>query len=139
MAKTIPTPRALALGASVLIGATLALSSMANISGGTPRSAAKKDTPSAKGPSSSKSTAFVVSFPATRNATAIDGRLILLLSTDFSREPRSHVDPDDPLIAPYMFGLNVEAMAAGQPVTLDDAAFGWPARRLSQLPEGDYF
>ncbi len=63
MAKTIPTARAFALGVFVLIGASFALSSLAIISGGTPRSAAKKDNPSAKGPSSSKSTAFVVSFP----------------------------------------------------------------------------
>ena len=139
MPKTIPAARAFALGVFVLIGASFALSATAIISGGTPSSAAKKDNRSAKGPSSSKSTVFLVSFPATRSATPIDGRLILLLSTDFSREPRSHVDPDDPLIVPYIFGLNVDGMAAGQAVTLDDAAFGWPARNLSQLPEGDYF
>ena len=139
MPKTIPAARAFTLGVFVLIGATFALSATANISGGTPRSAAKKDEPGAKGPSSSKSTAFAVSFPASRSATPLDGRIILLLSTDFSREPRSHVDPDDPLIVPYMFGVNVDGMAAGQAVTLDDSSFGWPARRLSQLPEGDYF
>ncbi len=29
-------------------------------------------------------------------------------------------------------------MAAGHAVVIDDAAFGWPARKLSQLPAGDY-
>ena len=29
-------------------------------------------------------------------------------------------------------------MAAGRAVVIDDGAFGWPARKLSQLPAGDY-
>lgn len=139
MARTVFSPRALVLGGFLLIGATFALNSMAIISGGTPQTSSKKDKPADKGPSSSKSTAFSVSFPASRSATPLDGRVILLLSTDFSREPRAHVDPDDPLVSPYIFGVNVDGLAAGQGAVLDDAAFGWPARRLSQLPAGDYF
>jgi hypothetical protein len=82
---------------------------------------------------------FAVSFPAQRSHEALDGRLILLLSRDFAREPREHVSPDEPLSSPYIFGLNVEAMAAGQAVVLDDRAFGWPARKLSEVPPGEYF
>jgi hypothetical protein len=82
---------------------------------------------------------FAISFPATRSAAPIDGRVILLLSRDFDREPRSHVEPNEPLKAPYMFGVNVEGLAPGQPAMIDDHAFGWPARMLSTLPEGDYF
>jgi hypothetical protein len=92
----------------------------------------------ANGPAKSASTSFTVTFPAERSAAALDGRLILLLSPDLSREPRSHVDPDEPLSAPYMFGVNVEGLAAGQPVVLDDKAFGWPAASLSQVPGGNY-
>jgi hypothetical protein len=139
MARTIFTPRALVLGGFLLIGATFALTSTAIISGGTPQISSKKDKPADKGPSSSKSTAFSVSFPASRSATPLDGRVILLLSTDFSREPRAHVDPDDPLVSPYIFGVNVDGLAAGQGAVLDEAAFGWPARKLSQLPAGDYY
>jgi hypothetical protein len=82
---------------------------------------------------------FAVSFPALRGREALDGRLILLLSRDFAREPREHVNPDEPLSSPYIFGVNVEAMAAGQVVVLDDRAFGWPARKLSDVPPGEYF
>lgn len=89
--------------------------------------------------SAARSTSFSVSFPVTRGEISLDGRVIVLLSTDFSREPRTHVDPDDPLISPYLFGLNVEGLKAAQTVVLDEAAFGWPARHLSQLPEGDYY
>jgi hypothetical protein len=84
------------------------------------------------------STSFAVSFPAERSASALDGRLVLLLSPDLSREPRSHVDPDEPLSAPYMFGLNVEGLAPGQVAIFDDKAFGWPAAVLSQVPPGNY-
>jgi hypothetical protein len=139
MAKTVFTARTLVLGVWLLGGAMFALDSTAIISGGTPQLSSKKDKTANKGPSSSKSTAFGVSFPASRSATPLDGRVIVLLSTDFSREPRSHVDPDDPLVSPYIFGINVAALAAGQSAVLDDGAFGWPARRLSELPAGDYY
>ena len=94
---------------------------------------AVRDTSHGTGPS------FAVSFPAQRSPEALDGRLILLLSRDFAREPREHVSPDEPLSSPYIFGLNVEALAAGQAVVLDDRAFGWPARKLSEVPPGEYF
>ena len=140
MAKTLFRARSLVLGGFLLLAGTFALESTAIISGGTPLWSKKdKEKPAEKGASSSKSIAFSVSFPATRSATPLDGRVVLLLSTDFSREPRSHVDPDDPLVSPYLFGINVDALAAGQSAVLDDAAFGWPARRLSQLPAGDYY
>jgi hypothetical protein len=81
---------------------------------------------------------FAVSFPAARSATPLDGRVILLISPDLSREPRSHVSPDEPLESPYIFGQNVEGLAPGAAVVVDDKAFGWPAKRLSLVPAGDY-
>ena len=56
--------------------------------------------------------AVAVSFPATSSATPLDGRIILLLSRDFAREPRSHVEPNEPLASPYLFGMNVAALGA---------------------------
>ncbi|HXC11026.1 MAG TPA: hypothetical protein VNV61_18970 [Steroidobacteraceae bacterium] len=83
-------------------------------------------------------TSFAVSFPAARSAAPLDGRVILLLSRDLTREPRTHVSPDEPLAFPYIFGMNVDALAPGLAVVLDDSAFGWPAIRLSNIPSGDY-
>jgi hypothetical protein len=79
-----------------------------------------------------------ITFPAARGATPLDGRVILLFSRDFTREPRIHVDPDDLLDSPFVFGADVDALAPNQAAVLDDTAFGWPARRLSELPPGDY-
>jgi hypothetical protein len=82
---------------------------------------------------------FAIAFPAERSAAPLDGRVILLLSRDFEREPRAHVSPDQPLKSPFIFGLNVEHLAPGKPALIDATAFGWPARSLSSLPAGDYF
>jgi len=81
---------------------------------------------------------FVVSFPGERNATPVDGRVILLLSPDLSREPRSHVESEEPLSSPYIFGRNVERLAPGHEVVIDDGEFGWPAQKLSAVPPGEY-
>jgi len=81
---------------------------------------------------------FAVTIPVTRADAPQEGRLILLLSRDLKREPKSHVSPDEPLDSPYLFGMNVEDFAPGRTVVFDDTAFGWPARRLSSLPAGDY-
>jgi hypothetical protein len=81
---------------------------------------------------------FAVSFPAARSAAPIDGRVILLLSRDLTREPRTHVSSEEPLAFPYIFGMNVDALAPGLAAVLDDSAFGWPADRLSHVPSGDY-
>jgi hypothetical protein len=82
---------------------------------------------------------FAVSYPAAQAAGPIDGRVILLLSRDLTREPRTHVEPNEPLASPYLFGLNVAALMPGTNAVLNDHAFGWPAARLSALPSGDYF
>ena len=81
---------------------------------------------------------FTVSFPAARSAAPLDGRLILLLSTDKTAEPKSLVDADALLKTPAMFGMNVEGLKPGQSMTVDDKAFGWPVGKLSGLKAGDY-
>jgi hypothetical protein len=85
-----------------------------------------------------RDTSFAISFPAARSGAPLDGRVILLVSGDLTREPRTHVEPDEPLASPYIFGLNVDGLAPERAVILDDNAFGWPARRLSSIPAGDY-
>ena len=81
---------------------------------------------------------FQVTIPSALANAPVDGRLILLLSRDKTREPRDHVSPDAALDAPFMFGLTLDGQAPGSAVTVDDDAFGWPARRLSEVPAGDY-
>jgi hypothetical protein len=95
--------------------------------------------PAHQAPAAVAGSTFTVSFPADRVAKPLDGRVILMLSRDFTREPRTHVMPNEPLSSPYLFGLTVEDLAPGKPALLDDGAFGWPAMHLSSVPTGDYF
>src|SRR5271167_773073 len=74
---------------------------------------------------------FAISYPATLSGGPLDGRIILLLSRDMTREPRTHVEPNEPLASPYIFGLNVDGLAPGKVAILNDNAFGWPARHLA--------
>ncbi len=80
---------------------------------------------------------FLVSFTNAQSAEPLDGRLLLVLSTDPSDEPRSQIS-DSPRTQ-ILFGLDVDALKPGQSVTLDDAAFGYPIRYLHDVPSGDYF
>jgi hypothetical protein len=81
---------------------------------------------------------FAVSFPAARSAAPLDGRIVLMLSTDKSKEPRKQVESDQLLKAPWMFGLTVDGLKPGQDAVVDAAAFGWPVRSLGGLKPGDY-
>jgi hypothetical protein len=80
-----------------------------------------------------------VSFPSARSQAPQDGRVILLLSHDLTREPKSHVEATQALDSPYLFGLTVDGLAPGKAVAIDDSAFGWPAKHLADVPPGDYF
>src|SRR5271168_5014427 len=77
-----------------------------------------------------------VSFPAARSAKALDGRVLFLLSNDPSEEPRMQID-DSPR-SQIVFGVTVDGLKPGQSVTVDDSAAGYPVRKLSEVPAGDY-
>lgn len=68
--------------------------------------------------------------PAVR-AEPVSGRILLLLSRTERFQPGMNGTP--------VFGLNVDDLKPGAAVVLDDRAFGYPVRRLSDIPEGDYY
>ena len=80
---------------------------------------------------------FAVSFPSAQSAEPLDGRLLLILSTDPSEEPRLQIS--NSVRTQMIFGLDVDALKPGQSAALDDAAFGYPVRYLHDVPPGDYF
>jgi biopolymer transport protein ExbD len=79
---------------------------------------------------------ITVSFPASASSKPLDGRVLLLLSTDPAQEPRMQID-DSPR-SQIVFGTTVDSLAPDQAVTITNDAAGYPIRSLSQVPAGDY-
>lgn len=90
--------------------------------------------------------AFHVVVPKALRATAVDGRMLLLLSTNPKgeprlemREPRQQISADKNTKQVYqLFGVDVDALAPDAPATVGDGSDGFPAETLAQVPPGDY-
>jgi hypothetical protein len=66
----------------------------------------------------------------------LDGRLLLLLSTDAKAEPRFQIN-DGPNTQ-MVFGVDVENWKPGTAQMVDAKAFGYPVRSLAALKPGEY-
>ncbi len=80
---------------------------------------------------------FAVSFSERIEGESLDGRIILLLSTDNSAEPRFQTGGGAGAIG--VFGLDVEDLAPGEDAILDSSVFGYPVESLNELPRGVYY
>lgn len=87
-------------------------------------------------PETSKTTNITVSFSDAVSAEQLDGRLLLMLSSNDEKEPRFQIGAG--LNAQPIFGMDVEAMSAGQAITFDESVFGFPYQSLADLPAGEY-
>ena len=80
---------------------------------------------------------FGVLFPAERSAEPLDGRMLLLISSDESAEPRFQVS-DGPGTQ-LAFGLDVDGLKPGETAVFDGSVFGYPLKSLAELPAGEYW
>jgi hypothetical protein len=88
---------------------------------------------------------FALSLPAERSAAPLDGRMLLLISTDGGAEPRFQVD--DRLESQQVFGLDVEGLAPGKEAVFGAAGggvggagvAGYPLASLAEIPPGEYW
>jgi hypothetical protein len=90
-------------------------------------------------PIKSPAPVFTVSFDAAKSATPLDGRLLLMLSTDPAAEPRFQIS-DSPKTQ-LIFGLDLEAWRPGEERLIDATSagvFGFPIRSLGDLKPGEY-
>ena len=78
-----------------------------------------------------------VRFPAARSSDALDGRLLLLVSTDSSSEPRFQVS--DGASTQLVFGTDVEGWRPDTDAIVDAKAIGYPLHSLDELPAGRYW
>lgn len=79
---------------------------------------------------------FEITFPAERSRTPLDGRLLLLISTDTAGEPRFQIS--DAPGTQQVFGVDVDGWKPGETRTVDASAFGYPLPSLASLPRGAY-
>jgi hypothetical protein len=68
---------------------------------------------------------------------ALDGRLLLLIAKDGSREPRFQISQTSYGSA-QVFGIDVEGIKGGDERTFDGSVLGYPLESLSELPPGEY-
>ncbi|WP_350287207.1 alpha/beta hydrolase-fold protein [uncultured Croceitalea sp.] len=84
-----------------------------------------------------KSTTFTISFNDGASTETLDGRLLLMLSTNNDDEPRFQINSG--LDTQLIFGIDVEGMKAGDEKVIDDTVFGFPRTSLAEVPPGDYY
>ena len=66
----------------------------------------------------------------------VDGRLLVMLSTDPTAEPRDQIT--DAVRTQQIFGVDVEGLVPGRLITVDAAALGYPVASLREVPRGTY-
>jgi hypothetical protein len=86
-------------------------------------------------PGFSQGPRFSVTLPAS-SAKPLDGRLLVLLSTNPAAEPRFQIN-DSPS-SQLVFGIDVDNWRPNTPQMVDGEAFGYPVRSLRQLKPGEY-
>jgi hypothetical protein len=86
---------------------------------------------------SSAAPTVTVTYPASLAQGPLDGRLLLLLSTDDTAEPRFQVS-DTSLGSQQVFGIDVDGWKAGEPATFPADVLGYPLASLAQVKPGTY-
>jgi hypothetical protein len=82
-------------------------------------------------------TAFVLTYPEKHSSQPLDGRLLILISTNNDAEPRFQVRDD--YQSAQVFGMDVDDWKPNTPRGFSGDIFGYPLRHLSDLPEGEYW
>jgi enterochelin esterase-like enzyme len=79
---------------------------------------------------------FSISYAKHLENESVDGRVLLLISTDTSDEPRFQIR--DSQNTQQIFGIDVDQLKSGQDVYFDSKVFGYPLSSLSKVPAGQY-
>jgi hypothetical protein len=80
---------------------------------------------------------FSVTYGSDKSSTPLDGRLLLMLSTDKTGEPRTQIS-DSILKTQQIFGIDVEGWKAGNAAVVAGDVLGYPVETLAAIPPGTY-
>lgn len=78
-----------------------------------------------------------VSFPGKLSHTPLDGRILLMISKDDSKEPRFQIN-DGPNCQ-QIFGIDVDGLKPATDAMFDGSVLGFPLRSLNDIPPGEYW
>ena len=93
----------------------------------------------AAGPPGGPRLRVLVSVSAELGGEPLDGRLLLLVSTDGAAEPRLQISDTDVPRSQQVFGIDVEGWRAGREAVFDGRVLGYPLESLDQVRPGTYF
>ena len=82
---------------------------------------------------------FEISFARELSDEPLDGRVLLMISTDGKTEPRLQFFGEGTLRAQQIFGVDADALQPEQPVVIDGSVLGFPMKSLNDIRPGDYF
>lgn len=88
-------------------------------------------------PSKNTGPKFSITFTKELSNQAQDGRLLLLIASNDSQEPRFLIN--DGLSAQLVFGIDVNGMKPGDEIIVDEKAYGYPISNLGNIPSGEYY
>lgn len=80
---------------------------------------------------------FNLSFSSEQVAEPLDGRMLLLISTNDRAEPRFQLS-DGPNTQ-MVFGINVDGLNPDEGAVFDDSVFGYPLKSIADIPAGEYY
>jgi hypothetical protein len=81
---------------------------------------------------------FEVRYKASLAQGPLDGRLLVLLSTDPKAEPRFQIRDTNVPASQQVFGIDVDGWKPGEPRLVDGTVLGFPAESLAGLKPGRY-
>ena len=88
-------------------------------------------------PNGKPSYSFSISIPDSLSEGVVDGRLVLMFSTNPDKEPRFEI-MDGPKTQ-LAFGKNIENWKKGEKIYFTGEELGYPIENMSDVPPGDYY
>ncbi|MCX6570607.1 MAG: alpha/beta hydrolase-fold protein [Candidatus Aminicenantes bacterium] len=80
---------------------------------------------------------FGVSFPDTLSKEPLNGRVLLMFSSNGSSEPRFQISVSEK--TQIAFGVDVEDFKPNDEALFDAKVFGYPLKSMAELPPGEYW
>jgi len=79
---------------------------------------------------------FVVEHPKDEHGTVLEGRVLLFLSKNNTKEPRFQIN--DKSSTGFVFGIDINSKQSSETI-FDNKAFGYPVTSIDQIPPGEYY